>query len=83
MAIIVGICGVIMNQIYGISKIGTVAGAIFTILSITDLTIAIFLFGRYLEMQNKKGSKVFNIMGFLVGIITIISTIVDLVQWRL
>lgn len=78
-----GICGILMNQIYDISKIGTVAGAIFTILSITDLTIAIFLLGRYMEIQNKKGSKVVNIIGFLVGVVTIIATIVDLVQWRL
>lgn len=83
MSVIVGICGILMNQIYDISKIGTVAGAIFTILSITDLTIAIFLLGRYMEIQNKKGSKVVNIIGFLVGVVTIIATIVDLVQWRL
>ena len=72
-----------MNKIYDISRIGTVAGVMFTVLSMTDLTIAIFLLGRYMEIQNKQGSKVVNIIGFFVGVITFVSTIVDLVQWRI
>ena len=83
MSVIVGICGIFMNKIYDISRIGTVAGVMFTVLSMTDLTIAIFLLGRYMEIQNKQGSKVVNIIGFFVGVITIVSTIVDLVQWRI
>ena len=83
MSVVVGICGIIINHVYDISKIGTVAGAMFTILSMADLAIAIFLLGRHMEIQNKKGSNVVYIIGFLVVAITFISTIIDLVQWRL
>lgn len=83
MAVISSLCGILIIEVFGISNVGTVAVAVIIGISMMDLTIALFLFGRYFELKNNKISIAFNVIAGFVGVVAAISTIIDLVGWRL
>lgn len=77
------VCLVILSLSLNIETVNTVFSLAALFIAFTDLTVAVFLFARHLELKGKKISILFNVLGFFMAFVVVLSTVIELVQWRL
>lgn len=82
-AVLTFLCFTLLIEVLDISGKGTVAGTVAIYILVVDVVIALFLFGRTLELKKNKASVILNVSAIFLAIVLLISTIIGLIAWRL